>query len=236
VTVEVADQNVTTEDIDRVYAYFQYVDEAFSTYKEGSEISKINAGALPEDQWSEDMRYVMEQCQTTKQETNGYFDIEHNGLLDPSGYVKGWAIRNAANLITKAGFHNHYVEAGGDLQVSGHNSEGKPWTVGIRNPFNREEIVKRVSLTNMGMATSGTYIRGQHIYNPHKPAEPITEIVSLTVIGPSVVDADRYATAAFAMGTEGIGYVASLDGFAGYSIDTKGIATFTDGFNNYVLS
>ncbi|MGH7193526.1 MAG: FAD:protein FMN transferase, partial [Candidatus Saccharimonadales bacterium] len=82
--------------------------------------------------------------------------------------------------------------------------------------------------------TSGTAIRGQHIYDPHRPDKPIEEIVSLTVIGPDIYEADRFATAAFAMGKAGIGFIGSLDGFEGYMIDAAKQATFTDGFEGYV--
>ena len=58
-----------------------------------------------------------------------------------------------------------------------------------------------------GVATSGTYFQGQHIYNPHSPAQKLHEIVSLTVIGPDILEADRYATAAFAMGRKGIIFI-----------------------------
>ncbi len=233
VTVEVVDTAVTQALIDEVFAYFTYVDEKFSTYKETSEIALINRQALPLDQASRDMRTIFALAEQTKQETNGYFDIQHNGHFDPSGIVKGWAIANAAAILRQRGFVNFYVEAGGDIEVSGHNSRGKPWRIGIRNPFNMNEIVKVVALREGGVATSGTYIRGQHIYNPKKADELITEIVSLTVIGPNIYEADRFATAAFAMGYEGIVFIAGLAGFEGYQIDQHGQATFTPGFVRY---
>jgi thiamine biosynthesis lipoprotein len=115
------------------------------------------------------------------------------------------------------------------------NSDGQPCRVGIRNPFNTQEIVKVLSLRDCGVATSGTSIRGQHIYDPHHPDRAITEIVSLTVIGPDVYEADRFATAAFAMGKEGIYFIEQLDGFEGYMIDQNKQATFTSGFERFVL-
>jgi FAD:protein FMN transferase len=112
---------------------------------------------------------------------------------------------------------------------------GNRWTVGIRNPFQREEIVKAVWLDNKGIATSGLYERGEHIYNPHKPHEPIVGIASMTVIGPTVYDADRFATAAFAMGDKGIQFIEKLPGYDGYMIDSKGIATMTSRFKRFVV-
>lgn len=96
------------------------------------------------------------------------------------------------------------------------------------------EIVKVLKLSNCGIATSGTYVRGQHIYDPYNVDEPITGVLSLTVIGPDVYDADRFATAAFAMGRDGILFIESLEGFEGYMIDDERRATFTSGFERYV--
>jgi thiamine biosynthesis lipoprotein len=89
-------------------------------------------------------------------------------------------------------------------------------------------------LTDCGVATSGTYVRGQHIYDPiHNQTLP-DGVVSLTVIGPNIYEADRFATAAFAMGLEGIYFIESLEGFEGYLINQQGQATFTSGFTEYI--
>ncbi len=234
ITVEIVDPGVTEAGIEQVFAYFRTVDETFSTYKEHSEISKINRGELAEAEYSEDMKTILTLSEQTRQETNGYFNIRHKGKLDPSGIVKGWAILQSAKLLKDAGWRNFYIDAGGDIQMAGYK-DGKPWRVGIRNPFNRDEIVKVLQLTDRGVATSGTAIRGQHIYNPHRPRTPLRDIMSLTVIGPDIYEADRFATAAFAMGKEGIFFIEQLPGFEGYMIDASACATFTTGFERHVV-
>lgn len=236
ITVEVVDAAATQELIDQVYAFLQYVDETFSTYKSGSEISRLNRGEIDEHEASADMRMMLELAEKTKEETGGFFDIRHGDQLDPSGIVKGWAIEEAGRILRQAGMNNYYVEAGGDIIVSGRNAEGQPWTVGIRNPFDVREIVKVLAVDQHGVATSGTYERGQHIYNPHQPGQQLKEIVSLTVVGPNILDADRYATAAFAMGREGVHFIERLPGFEAYSIDRDGQATMTTRFTDYVQS
>ena len=234
IIVEVVDPNVTEAAIENVFAYFRYVDDTFSTYKEQSEISKINRGELCEEAYSDDMKTILALSEQTKQETRGYFDIRHNGIVDPSGIVKGWAIFQAAQMLQDAGWRNFYIDAGGDIQVAG-TKGGHPWRIGIRNPFNRSENVKVLTITDKGIATSGTAIRGQHIYDPHRPDASIEDIVSLTVIGPNVYEADRFATAAFAMGKRGISFIEQLPGFEGYMIDASARATFTSSFERYVL-
>jgi thiamine biosynthesis lipoprotein len=234
ITVEVVDPQAGAADLERVFDYFQYVDRKFSTYKADSEISAINRREITVAQSSADMRAVFWLAEQTRHETGGYFDIERAGRYDPSGLVKGWAIYHAAELLWADGFENFYVEAGGDIQAAGVNSRGDDWRVGIRNPFNAAEIVKVLSVSNAGLATSGTYVRGQHIYNPQVPTPLETEIVSLTVIGPDIYEADRFATAAFAMGAQGIQFIESLEGFEGYMIDRTGQATLTSGLGRYV--
>lgn len=235
ITIEVTDDNSKQKDINAIYDYFTYVDEKFSTYKQTSEISQINNGKIKENQYSDDMKLILALAEQTKKDSNGYFDIIHNGRLDPSGIVKGWAILQAAKLLSQKGFKNFYVDAGGDVQVSGKNAKGKLWSVGIKNPFNQTEIVKVLALDNKGIATSGTYIRGNHIYNPYKNQEKLQEIVSITVIGANVYEADRFATAAFAMGRKGINFIQQLPSLEAYMIDKNGIATYTSGFEKFVI-
>ncbi len=234
VSVEVVDAHASQADLEAAYEYLTYVDETFSTYKATSEITRINTGQISPEQASPDMRTVFALAERTRRESNGFFDIAHNGQLDPSGVVKGWAILNAANLLRQRGFSNYYVDAGGDIQAEGLNAKSQPWRVGIRSPFNLTQIVKIIAVSGLGVATSGTYVRGQHIYNPFRGDAPITDILSLTVIGPNVADADRFATAAFAMGRDGIAFIEALDGYEGYLIDCDGIATFTTGFERFV--
>lgn len=236
ITVEVVDHSATQQAIDDCFLYFQWVDDTFSTYKEDSEISRINQKRMTLAEASQPMRAIFALAEATKLDTDGYFDIYRNGRYDPSGLVKGWAIFNAASMLAQRGYWNYYVEAGGDIQAAGHNAWGQPWRVGIRNPFNMHEIVKVVAIADGGIATSGTYIRGQHIYNPKTPGELQTDVLSLTVVGSNIYDADRLATAAFAMGSEGVFFIEKLDGFEAYQINSAGVATFTSGFMRYVLS
>ncbi len=242
VSVEIVDASATSKELAAVLDYFIGIDRTFSTYKPESEISRINRGELPESDWSDDMRVIFMLAEETKQRSLGFFDIRKpDGSYDPSGIVKGWAIYQASKLLErrgpgKRGFRDFYVDAGGDIQTSGHNADGESWRVGIKNPFNQNEIVKTVLMKtpSCGIATSGTYIRGEHIYNP-KTGLPANEIVSLTVIGQNVYEADRFATAAFAMGKESIRFIEAIPGLEGFMIVPDGAAVKTSGFDRYVL-
>ena len=122
VTVEIVDDGASSHDIEDVFSYFEYIDDTFSTFKSSSEMMRINRGELERSQWSPDMKEIFDLAERTKNETDGYFDIKTpGGSFDPSGMVKGWAIGKAADILKKKGFKNFYVDAGGDIEVSGVN-------------------------------------------------------------------------------------------------------------------
>lgn len=233
VTINVIDKNVTDEDINEVFAYFHYIDNKFSIYKKNSEISKINRGEIKEKDYSLEMKKILALSEKTKKETNGFFDINQNGFLDPSGVVKGYAINEGANILQRKGYKNIYVEIAGDIQVFGKDKSNKDWKIGIQNPFNLKEIIKVVNLSNKGIATSGTYQRGNHIYNLKKNINE-NDFVSVTIIGPNVLEADRFATAIFAMGEAGLKFIVTLNEFEGYIIRKNKKAVYTKGFEKYI--
>jgi thiamine biosynthesis lipoprotein len=233
VTVAIRDTGAAERDIETLFQYFEGVDRRFSPYKPDSEISRLNRGEIAPGDVSDEMKEILVLADRTKKESRGYFDIRRpDGTLDPCGIVKGWAIRGAARLLAGMGHENFFVDAGGDIQAAGCNEEGGDWRVGIRSPFN-DDIVKILTPGPCGVATSGTYLQGAHIYDPHRGQAADSDVVSLTVIGPDVLEADRFATAAFAMGRDGILFIERLASFEAYEIDSAGMARMTSGLARY---
>lgn len=189
---------VTDEALDAAADLLYDVDARFSTYRDDSEISRLARGELGIDDCSDDVRFVLDECERYRQLTGGYFSAYAAGSLDPCGYVKGWAIQRAGLLLQGAGSTSHTVNGGGDVQCFG-TAAATPWRIGIANPHVPGEIVAVVSGTDFAVATSGVEQRGAHIVNPHT-GRPPTDLASLTVVGPRLIDADVYATAGFAMG------------------------------------
>jgi thiamine biosynthesis lipoprotein len=233
ITIEIVDRKATKQDLNEVFAYFLSIDKQFSPFKKFSEVSLINKGKLAPINYSPQMQEVLELSAQTKKETNGFFDVYHENTFNPSGLVKGWAINNAAKILSVKGFQNFYINAGGDIQTKGLNIDNKPWLIGIRNPFQKTNLVKVVSLTNTAIATSGTYERGYHIYNPKSSYHKPHELVCLSVIGPDIYEADRFATAAFVMGHLALNFIASKPGLSGFAIDKHGNTSYTTNFLNY---
>ncbi len=236
ITICIAEGGTGARSMAEAFGYFDAVDRRFSTYKADSEISAMNAGRLCRDAISAEMREVLALAEKTRLDSDGYFDIRRpDGSLDPSGIVKGWAVRNAADLLREAGHRDFFVDAGGDIQADGVNEDGEEWRTGIRNPFAEDEIIGAVRLSNRGIATSGNYARGRHIYNPRQPGDELDDIVSVTVIGADVLEADRFATAACAMGADGIYFIEETAGLEGLMVNAAGISTQTSGFGAFEI-
>jgi FAD:protein FMN transferase len=235
ICVAISDAAAAAPDLDVAFDCFLQADARFSPFRPDSELSRLNRGALLPQDCSVQMREILELAEQTRIDSNGYFDVRRpDGALDPCGIVKGWAIHEAARSLTQRGMSDFFIDAGGDIQSHGRNAEGGDWRVGIRNPFQVEEIVKVLIPRGAGVATSGNYLRGAHIYNPHAPDAAAGGIVSLTVIGPDILEADRFATAAFAMGEAGIEFIERVQDLEGYQIDAQGMARMTSSLGRYL--
>jgi thiamine biosynthesis lipoprotein len=232
VTVEIIGGNARVFSL--VFDHFSKIDDRFDISNKKSEIAQINNGTIQPEAYSKDMKIVLQLCEDTRQETHGYFNIGQKGKLDPSGLVKGLAMYEVAQLIEKAGYPNYCIQAGAELEMHGTDAAGKQWMAGIRNPNKPAEIVRNVSVSSGGIATAGVGLGKLPIYNPHKPDKTLTELKSMTVIATNVYDADRFATAAFAMGKRGLQLIEALPGIEAYIIDSKGVAIWTTGFTSFM--
>jgi thiamine biosynthesis lipoprotein len=187
------------------------VDELFSTYKPDSEVSRLRRGDLRLDEAAPQVRTVVERCADLWRATDGYFDVYATGGLDPSGYVKGWAVQIASDVLVAAGAVNHSINAGGDVRVHGHPTTSNAWRIGVRHPWEPLKVCFVITGTDLAVATSGTYERGPHVIDPHR-GTPAERLRSVTVVGPDLGLADAYATAALAMGDAGLDWLTRLDG------------------------
>jgi len=190
---------------DETFAYLRGIDEQFSTYRPSSEVCSLSGAPSPR------LSLVLDRCSTLWTLTDGYFDAYATGRLDPSGFVKGWAVQVASDRLVEAGAVNHCLNAGGDLIVRGLRA-GRPWRVGVRHPNAAEQVCCVVSGTDLAVATSGVYERGHHVIDPFT-GTPARGLRSVTVTGPDLGDADAYATAAVAMGAAGLEWLATLSGY-----------------------
>ncbi len=243
IEIDVRDLEVT--DIDAAFDWLRVVDARFSTYKNDSEIMRLNRGEIDLLSAHPDVREVLERCADLREATVGYFDIgsmypDSPGWVDPSGLVKGWSVDRAGAILERHGARNYYINAGGDIRVKGSpepvasSSESSvpfqsPWRIGIRHPFIHDKIAAVVEGHDLAIATSGEYERGRHIVNPHS-GEPPEGVLSVTIVGPDLGTADAFATAAFAMGEAGPYWTATLDGYHAMTILADETVLYTPDF------
>lgn len=119
--------------------------------------------------------------------------------MDLGAVAKGLAVDAAARELQS--FRDFCIDAGGDIYFGGRNSGGEPWSVGIRHPRKRDELVDRLRVSDRAVCTSGDYERGAHILDPRDNAAAC-RVASATVIAPNAMLADALATAAFVLGPE----------------------------------
>src|SRR3954464_12570405 len=86
-------------DVEVAFDWLREVDETFSTYREDSEISRLDRGELTVADCRPEVDEVLRECIALERSTDGYFSVRAAGRLDPSGLVKGWAVARAADLI-----------------------------------------------------------------------------------------------------------------------------------------
>jgi FAD:protein FMN transferase len=229
VVVDVRDEGADDVALEPMFDWLRLVDERFSTYKPGSEISRLDRGELALEDACEDVREVIASCDELRVETKGYFDARAGGSLDPSGLVKGWSVDRAAELLAEAGLRDFAVNAGGDIRLLGGAVPDPSWLVGIQHPLDRNEIAAVVEGTDLAIATSGAYARGDHVLDPHT-GRPPRDVLSVTITGPNLAIADAYATAAFAMGTAGPAWTVQLRGYEAMTILASEQMLTTAGF------
>jgi thiamine biosynthesis lipoprotein len=229
VTVQVLDAEAQGQALQDVFNDFNVLDATFSPFLAASEVSRINSGELRSEDAGRLVNEAIDLCRLYERATDGYFSAWSAGRFDPSGLVKGWAIDRACSVLERYGYHDYFVDAGGDVQTRGRNSAGGPWRVGIRHPVERDQVACVVLASGLAVATSGTYEKGGHILDPHT-GKPANAWLSFTVVGPDILQADVFATACFAMGIAGLQFVARIDGYEAFAIDHQLRASYTSGF------
>ena len=240
VSIDVRAPFVPPEVLDAVVDQLRDADARFSTYRADSEINRLDDGEIRLEECSPDMRYVLAACDHLASVTGGAFDARGHrpdGRLDPSGFVKGWAIEEAAWLIDNAGGRNYWINGGGDIVARGQAAPGRPWRVGIRHPDRADKVAAVLAISDRAVATSGDYERGAHIADP-RLGRAASGLRSVTIVGPGLAFTDAYATAVFAMGREGLGWLAShpdTADYAAYAITDDERAIWTEGMERYLV-
>lgn len=231
---------VADELVDALFCWFDRVDVLFSTWRDDSEISRLGRGEIKRQDTSPEVLAVLAACDALTEETRGAFDIAFAadprvpsrpgfGPVDPSGFVKGWALERAAATLEQQGIANFAINAGGDVVTRGRPEPQRSWAIGIQHPIRRDAIAATVTGTDLAVATSGRYERGDHIIDP-RTGNPATRLLSATIIGRDLGRADAYATAAMVLGDDAMAWLATRPDIEAMTITADHDVVRTDGF------
>lgn len=133
--------------------------------------------------------------------------------LDFSALAKGYGVDQLAELVSKAGIKNFLIEIGGEAFAQGFNSESQKWKIGLNTPKEDAALTDFsgiIYLDNKGLASSGNYrifheVNGKkygHELNPKSGYPEKNEVLGVSVIAPTCMEADAAATACMIMGLE----------------------------------
>jgi thiamine biosynthesis lipoprotein len=201
----------------------------FSTWIDDSPMSLVRRGELPVSKAPSVIGTVLDECDRARTLSRGWFDPwSLPGGVDPTGYVKGWAASQALKVFECANVGGAIINAAGDIASLGGPLAGEPFRFGITDPNNPHRLAG-VMESPGAVATSGSYERGAHLYNPFT-SDFITRTSSATVVGRDLGLADALATALCVGGMELMATIESLEGFEGLIIDANGVMSMTSRF------
>lgn len=157
-------------------------------------------GFGPEPSDSEPTTAAVAQARARSGVSHLAYDPEHGRLrqsggvqLDLSGIAKGFAVDALGDVLRAHGCRHALVEIGGELLGLGMRPDGDPWWVELETPQRGPEPL-RVALHQLAVATSGDYVRGRHTIDP-RSGHPVSHALAVSVIHPSAMWADAWATA-----------------------------------------
>lgn len=164
-------------------------------------------------------------------------------MIDLGGIAKGYAGDKVIEIYKAHGIQSAFVNLGGNVITLGSKPDGSPWVVGVANPrpgegLNSPREIGAVSVVDKAVVTAGDgerfFVqdgkRYHHILNPHTGYPAQSDLLSVTLITDSSLDADAFDTAVFILGLEkGFDLVEKHDGIEAIFITTDKKIYITDG-------
>lgn len=157
--------------------------------------------------------------------------LKNEGMkLGLGGIGQGYIADKVKELLISKGCISGIVNVSGDINTWGKQIDGKPWTVAIVNPMNKNKVFATFPLEDTAVETSGSYekfvifngIRYSHIIDP-RSGYPAQGVISVSVFAKQTEIADALATGIFVLGVEvGLDLVNQLKGIECIIVDDKG--------------
>ncbi|MBP1677411.1 MAG: ApbE family lipoprotein [Bacteroidetes bacterium] len=172
--------------------------------------------------------------------------------VDASAIAQGLSADLIARLLESYGCKNYMIDIGGEIFCKGVNPKGKNWQIGVDKPVDdpentNGELQTIINVSNVGLTTSGNYRKfyykgGKkyaHTIDPHTGYPVQHNLLSATVVAPTAMQADAYATAFMVMGVDKAMALCKtfndMDCYLVYTDnDGKYQVTYTKGFEKYI--
>ena len=168
-------------------------------------------------------KFTLSNMQVVKKSSKVYIDL--------STIAKGYAVDEIAQLMQTFGINNFMVEIGGEMRVSGNKPNGIDWVIAIEKPVSgARDVQKFVTIGNNAIASSGDYrnyfeedgIRYSHLIDPTTGYPIQHNLVAVSVVAPTSIEADGMATALMIMGFEAGRRLAEQESVAALFITKEG--------------
>lgn len=195
------------------HADLMWADDVFSLWRDDTPMCRLARGEITVEDCPPAVGEVLAECERYRMETDGFFNARRpDGVLDPTGVVKTWAVARVLWRFDALGAWGYMVGASGDAVASGTGPDGMRWRVGIADPRRADDpqgatVLDVVALGDgldpgfHALATSGTAQHGQHIWNPRSGRNEAA-YSQVSVVGGDLVECDAWATAIVAGGAE----------------------------------
>jgi thiamine biosynthesis lipoprotein len=161
--------------------------------------------------------------------------------LDFGGVAKGWAAHQVVERLKE--YSPVLMNAAGDIAISDSLTNGDPWQIGVRNPFVRDSDFETLKLDRCGVATSGKDRRHwnqnglprHHIIDPYTGQPARTDVITATIIAPTVMEAEAAAKAVLILGSEeGLKWIESDPVLAGIIVLENGHTFYSQRIFEYL--
>lgn len=165
--------------------------------------------------------------------------------IDLGGIGKGYIIDKIAQDLIKKGFENFWISAGGDIFLAGKDGD-ENWIVGVQNPKDLDNDLAKINVSekSMAIATSGIMKRRgekgghkwHHIIDPRTGFPAENDVSAVTVIAPSVAEADVLAKTVLILGKdEGIELINKRNNTECLIIDSDLNVLLSDNMGKYLI-
>jgi len=198
------------------------------------------APRVPSDTELAELRSLLDLSEIHINPIHGEVYLARPGMaLGLGGIAKGFSADRVVARLKEYGILAGIVAVAGDVTTFGQRPDGAPWRIGVRNPKGGDAPLRQLALSDGAVSTSGDYerffeldgVRYHHILDPRTLHPARAGLTAVSVIAPSGVLADGYATALFVMGSRaGVALVEQLDGVEALFVTDTGAVITTGGW------